>query len=383
MRAEKVNAPGVLFIVQHLLGMGHLVRASRIARALSEAGFAVTVASGGMPVSGFPGTGVDLLQLPPLRSEPDFARLLDADGNPADRSCWARRQEMLLQAVEQLRPEILITEAFPFGRRMLRPELLPVLTHARGRVGLIVCSLRDILQRNRKPDRDEETIDLVECWYDRVLVHGDPGFAALEDSFPLARQISARVSYTGLVTGPTPEGAAEPFDVLVSAGGGAVGSAVIESALAARPLCRLATGRWCVISGPNVPPHLVPALRRAAAEGVQVHRFREDLPGLLAACRVSVSQAGYNTVADLLQARCRAVLVPYAADGETEQAERAGRLSARGLAQVVDCERLDAVSLAAALDRALDAAPAPRAAIPDLGGARRSAAQLRTLMCGR
>ncbi len=52
----------------------------------------------------------------------------------------------------------------------------------------------------------------------------------------------------------------------------------------------------------------------------------------MAQADVSVSQAGYNTVADMLVARCRAVLIPYAQDGETEQSDRAGLLEARGAA---------------------------------------------------
>ena len=42
----------ILFYVQHLLGIGHLVRSFRVARALADAGFDVTIASGGAPVPG-------------------------------------------------------------------------------------------------------------------------------------------------------------------------------------------------------------------------------------------------------------------------------------------------------------------------------------------
>ena len=49
----------VLFYVQHLLGIGHVARASRVAGALAEDGFAVTVVTGGTAVPGFPGPGVD------------------------------------------------------------------------------------------------------------------------------------------------------------------------------------------------------------------------------------------------------------------------------------------------------------------------------------
>ena len=38
-----MTGPRVFFYVQHLLGIGHLARASRIAAALAEDGFDVTV----------------------------------------------------------------------------------------------------------------------------------------------------------------------------------------------------------------------------------------------------------------------------------------------------------------------------------------------------
>jgi predicted glycosyltransferase len=58
--------PRVLFYVQHLLGIGHLARASRIANALADDDFEVTVVTGGMPVSGFPGPRVRHVALPPI-----------------------------------------------------------------------------------------------------------------------------------------------------------------------------------------------------------------------------------------------------------------------------------------------------------------------------
>ena len=46
--------PRVFFYVQHLLGIGHLARASRVADALVADGFDVTIVTGGTPVAGFP-----------------------------------------------------------------------------------------------------------------------------------------------------------------------------------------------------------------------------------------------------------------------------------------------------------------------------------------
>jgi len=50
-----------------------------------------------------------------------------------------------------------------------------------------------------------------------------------------------------------------------------------------------------------------------------------------AALSCSVSQAGYNTILNILAARVPAVVVPFASERETEQAAlRAERLAARG-----------------------------------------------------
>ena len=47
---------------------------------------------------------------------------------------------------------------------------------------------------------------------------------------------------------------------------------------------------------------------------------------LLAGAGVSISQAGYNTLMEVVQARARAVAVPFAGGNETEQTLRARRL---------------------------------------------------------
>ncbi len=57
MAEALMTAKSIFFYVQHLLGIGHIARASRIANALARDGFDVTVVTGGLPVPGFPGEG--------------------------------------------------------------------------------------------------------------------------------------------------------------------------------------------------------------------------------------------------------------------------------------------------------------------------------------
>ena len=82
----------VFFYVQHLLGIGHLARASRIAAALADDGFDVTVVTGGAPIAGFPGPGVNSVTLPPVTSgDEGFSGLVDLQGNPIDDDFKKRR----------------------------------------------------------------------------------------------------------------------------------------------------------------------------------------------------------------------------------------------------------------------------------------------------
>lgn len=374
----------VFVYVQHLLGIGHLKRVALLCRGLAAERLEVDMISGGMPVLGLDTGGARVIQLPSLKSGAGgFHDLVGGDDRPVDDAWKARRRDHLLTLFHRRRYDALIVEAFPFGRRQMRFELLPLLAAAKEATPrpLTICSVRDIVQAKRDPARIAETAELIETSFDHVLVHGDPQFVRFEESFPEARRFAAKLHYTGIVAGAGVlrggRGRAGRGEVLVSAGGGAVGEKLLATAMDARPLTSLPDARWRLLAGPNLDAGALAGLAARAPAGVVVERHRRDFPALLAACAVSVSQAGYNTVADILRAGTRAVIVPYAADGETEQSLRARRLAERGLARVVTEDRLSPETLAAAIDAAAEAPPAD-AARPDLDGVKTTA----RLVCG-
>lgn len=375
--------PRVFFYVQHLLGIGHLARASRVADALVADGFDVTIVTGGTPVAGFPGPKIHHVALPTIASgDAGFSGLVDDQGKAIDDAFKQRRRDLLLDAYKSCKPDIVITEAFPFGRRQVRFELIPLLdaVHATLPRPRVVCSLRDILQERAKPGRDQESVDLVEKYYDQVLVHGDPAFVRLEETFAPADRISDKIVYSGLVAAPPPAVVTDRFDVVVSAGGGAVGIDLVRAASDAAGQLPTSVS-WCLITGPNLPQADFDSVVNSAPPNVTVVRFRKDFPGLIANARLSISQAGYNTVCDVLRAGCRCLLVPFATGGETEQSQRALRLKKLGLAQVLTEEDLSADTMTAAVQKALEEPEPPRFSL-GLDGARGTAAILRKLFDG-
>lgn len=354
--------PSVFFYVQSLLGIGHLQRTLRIAEELAQDGVAVTLAAGGVPAALPRDPAIRFVQLAPVRALDARFELVDTDGRPIDDALRERRRAALLAAFAAAAPDAVVIEGFPFARRAFRFELEPLIAAVRAAKPRprLLSSVRDILVARDDPRRHRDTAECVRRDFDAVLVHGDPSFIPFDASFPAAPEIADRLFYTGYVSPrPAPAEAVEDRDeVIVTAGGGAAGDSLLRAALAARRSGCLAGLRWRLITGTNLPEADVAALRAAAPQGLVVERFHRNLVGLLQGCRVSVSQAGYNTVLDILAARAPAVLVPFAAGRETEQLVRAERLAALGAAELVREDELSPERLAAAIECAASRAPA-------------------------
>jgi predicted glycosyltransferase len=369
----------VLFYVQHLLGIGHLRRALRLVEALTKEGVRVTLVSGGDKLPELAGAVAErVVQLSPIRTrDAGFRDLVDGDGRPIDDALRAGRREALLDVFDIAQPDAVVIEAFPFGRRAFRFELEPLIAAARARrpPALVLCSLRDIVVAPEDVQRRRAIIGHVHDNFTAVLVHGDPSLIPLEASFPEASKLADRLVYTGYVGGSDePAGAGDDAgdgEVLVSAGGGAVGGALLATALAARQGGCLADACWRLLAGPNLPAVQFAALSAKLPESVVLERYRADFPKMLRRCRVSVSQAGYNTVLDILAARAAAVLVPFADLRETEQTLRAERLADRGVVEMVAPHTLSPERLAEAIERAVRRRPAQLAI--DTSGAGRTA----------
>jgi predicted glycosyltransferase len=278
-----------------------------------------------------------------------------------------------------------VVELFPFGRRRLADELVPLL-EAAGELAprpLVVSSVRDILVG--KGD-DQEAHDTITCvlanrYFDEILVHSDPGFARLEESFRPRIPLRVPVRHTGFVV---PERQYEPpaernGRVIVSAGGGLVGGPLLRAALEAAPLLPHDL-RLEVVAGPFLPEDEWDALRRAADRlpAVELRRFAPDLGARIRGAAASVSQCGYNTALDLLRAGVPALVVPFAEGREDEQSRRAERLERRGALRVLPADELEPAALAREILALLDFEP--RRIELDLSGAETSAAVLAELV---
>jgi len=372
-------ALSVLVYTQHLLGVGHVFRAKRVAEAIAARGHTTTLVLGGFEIPDLTVDDVSVHQLPPIRArDATYQTLVTRDDVPIDADFEARRRTRLLAIADEVMPDVVILEGFPLARRKFRFELVPLLeaSHARTPRPLVVVSARDVLQRPRREDRIAQSIETFKTFCDALLLHGEATYADASTSFPELAQLADQTHYTGIV-GPTIANdqcdlADETFDVIVSAGGGAVGYDLLRAAVHAKTTSNVSNARWLVLSGPGLPDAQFESLHQAAdANGITLERFRPNLRALMANAQLSIQQAGYNTIADLLAAQCRGVLVPFAAGGETEQTARAAALAEQGRAVVVEEASLTPETMSAAINAALRL-PEPDTR-PEMNGAARSA----------
>jgi predicted glycosyltransferase len=402
-----MNAPRHLMVlVQNLMGVGHQRRAGVLCEAAVAAGWRCTLVSGSMPMAHFSPVGYEFVQLAPARC-PDLAfdRLVDENGDEVDEQWRRKRSAQLAEVVESDLPDALVIETFPFGRKLLRFELIPLLEGLRARRPrpLIACSIRDIIEYRPKLKKYRVMADALCLYFDAALVHSDPRLIPLEATFPPFAQIESRVHYTGFVQADHIEstnvkstnverprsdwqaaqrGATDPGrqdgEVIVSAGGGAYGAHVLETAIAARPLSQLAKRRWRILVGENLPESTLLSLQADAEPGIIVERTRPDFRELLSCAAVSISQGGYNTIMDLLVTGVPAVVVAYHDETEREQLLRAQILSTRGLVTLLPNGELSPQALADAVGVAYEREPA-RADI-DIDGAQKSIHMLAALL---
>lgn len=352
--------PRILFYFLHLLGVGHVYRAKRLIEGFANQGLDVDVIYGGLPI-GETFSANSVFYLPPIQAEnAEYKNYLDENGDPLTDAYMQERKVKLLEHVASLSPDLVLFEAFPFGRRIVRNEIFALLENVKSRQypPLIVTSVRDILQPRAKPGRNEETRDIIQSQFDRVLVHSDPNVIKLDETYPLTSAIEDKISYTGFVVPPAKvANDVQSFDIIVSAGGGGFGFELMKRALAVSQLEAWKNFSWCLAVGPHVDVADRATLERSAGENVSIVTRLEGLAAHLAKSKLSISQCGYNTAMDVLAVNgvsdCRAVFVPYDTQGQLEQIKRAQLLERAGFAISVPQSSLTVEALSDAMESAL------------------------------
>ncbi|MEZ4861136.1 MAG: glycosyltransferase [Caldilineaceae bacterium] len=382
----------LLFYCQHVLGMGHLMRSKALVEGL-VGDFKVAFLNGGELIPGveFPDE-VEVINLPPLKSDAAFTGIQAVDGQSLAQTKRVRA-DLLLESYTRLQPDALVIELFPFGRKKFAFELMPLLARIRRDKSptKVVCSLRDIMVSRRDQWKHEaRACRLLNRYFDLLLVHADPTFQRLEESFGQVAAIETPLVYTGYVA--QQEEAEEPAAleplipvqhpmILASIGGGRVGSELLLSAVAASvQLAQSRPHQLIIFGGPYIPDAEFVQLRElVAGQGhIVLQRFTNHFLHYMAQADLSLSMAGYNTCMNLLTTGARSLLFPFTGGDNDEQSIRAQKLAQLGAVGVLESADLTPERLAIRMAQQLNAPP-PTTRL-DLDGVAKTAAALLELV---
>lgn len=321
-------------------GLGHLRRSVTVAGRLLEQcpGASVLIATGSPVATSFRlPRGIDILKLPSVTKD-ESGHYISREWSMGLSDLLAFRAQLLASAVDGFRPQVILVDHKPIG---LLGELELALERARELGTRCVLGLRDIVDHPDAMEDEWGRADVraaIEAAYDQVVVYGDRRVFDAAKEYRQLEAIHDKLLFTGYVVRPKQRPPFRPLallhpHVVVTVGGGEDGAERVRTYLDG---LELGEPKWSstIILGPLFGSDQGKEVKRRAAglSGVTVHRSHDDLPALLRDSSVVVAMAGYNTCAEILQARIPAVLLPRVTP-RREQLVRAERLSALGLAQ--------------------------------------------------
>ncbi|MEO0533411.1 MAG: glycosyltransferase [Cyanobacteria bacterium P01_A01_bin.123] len=382
----------LMFYCQHILGMGHLIRSMEIVRGLTD-DFEVCFINGGEIVQGFQiPPSVQMINLPAIKTDPEFRELQAVDDNLSIEAVQALRQRQLLATLKAFQPDVLMIELFPFGRRRFSFELIPLVENARAQNAKVVCSLRDIVVTKQDQTRHEAKIcRLMNQYFDQLLIHGDPSLHPLEDSFSRVNDLNCDVHYTGYVvqqpgnTRPTITDQIALSDerpmILTSVGGGRFGHELLDCVV---ETAQVLEGKLphCIrmFTGPFMPEEKFWELKYAAHDrsNLQIHRYTPNLLAYMQKADLSISMAGYNTTMNILTTGVPAMMLPFTGNDDKEQTMRVERLAQLGRVKRLHPEDLRPKRFAKTLIGQLQQPPAQLSI--DLDGVKQTAQLVKALV---
>ena len=386
----------LMFYCQHVLGMGHVVRSLEIVKALES--FDVTFINGGAALPDLPWpSSIKIVNLPAITSDGEFEALHISDPSQSLERLQTARRDTLLTTVTALTPDVLMLELFPFGRIRFANELLPLLAHIRleGMPTTVICSLRDILVgKSDQVRHDEWVASLINRYFDGLLVHADPQFQKLEETFSRTQDITCPITYTGFVaqtvTSKLPAelpGLPDPHSqtplIVVSIGGGRVGIELLESAIRAYQLLTTTFPcRMMIFSGPYLPEEHFSTLQTMIKghAHISLMRYSSDFLSYLQLADLSISMAGYNTCMNVVSTGTKALMLPFQGRGNQEQTIRAMKLEALGFVKLISKENLQPKYLCPLMHDLLNSKAHKRPSTLDTQGATNTEKALRTFL---
>ncbi len=321
----------ISYYCQHVLGIGHLHRSLEICRAIAGE-HEVTLILGG-PKAHIDTEGIKVLRLPGLQMDQNFQNMVPCEAGHQLEDVKQERKELLISHFIHYKPNVFITELYPFGRKAFRFELDPVLSGIQN--GSLpscqcYCSVRDILveKESGKEKFERRVVETLNKYFTGILVHSDPSVITLNTTFSKIADITTPICYTGFVSQAHSSPAinrirqklkltADTQLIVASIGGGNVGGQLLQAVLKASLLfssdLKFHLQLFC---GPYSDRSLYKKLLVQSSDIISVDIFSNHFPEWLDAADLSISMGGYNSCMNVLRAGVPALIYPFAQNRE-------------------------------------------------------------------
>lgn len=386
----------ILFYSHDGTGLGHLRITLGVASAYARRrpGDSLLLLTGSLHSGAFDiPANLDYVKLPAMPKREVYASLPPTEGYTGAHNSTIRFRAAVAQtAIAAYDPHLIVVDHAPHG---LFQELAPAFDamRRRGRRPYFALLMRDVTfgaEQTRQIWTNEAVYPLLDSWYDRILVYGQREIFDPVAAYAMSPQAAARTRFCGYLDPSPPLRSTKEIRqqlgadglplVVVSAGGGADGGALLRaflSGLCVRQGPPIAT---YVVTGPLLPENERAELTALGEDiaGLRMTSFDPDYAAAVRAADVVVSMGGYNSLVEAVSFGKRPVVVPRI-PGPEEQLLRAEGFAQRGLATLVRPEALSPLALWTAIEAELAAGSSPVNALA-FGGQERIAGELDALV---
>lgn len=378
-----MGLPRILIHCQYLYGLGHLVRALQLAKGLIN-DFDVYFLSGGETVQGiYIDSKIHFIQLDALYKEEDSNMLSSVNEDLTTDECLSNRKKVINELLQDVRPDIVLTEHFPFGFLFER-EVLNLILQAKSANHKVkfVSSVRDIIESKKGSESDNKTVDILNQHYDLLLVHGDDKIIPLENSFSLSNKVTIRQVTTGyIIDNSLNRNKKRKKTILVSVAGGRIGGELKDAVINAYRIIQ------------NEINHTLLVFNGAFGSNVEQKYINENIKYLkfdrsvfleeLSQSDVSISLGGYNTTIESLYTGNKILIYSREFLGQNfEQEIRISSLAGLGLITSLDPQDLEENKLASILLDTINLQSSPYDVNVNFEGVERSIQEIKELING-
>jgi len=325
-------------------GLGHLRRCRAIAHAIVEQfkGVSVLIISGSQIAGAFDFRArVDFVKIPSVIKL--YNGEYDSIGEYIDIDEILDMRKLIIQrTAEVFQPDIFIVDKEPLG---LRGELEPTLKMLQASKTTTVLGMRDVMDSPKllaKEWEEKQILPQINGYYDHVWVYGPDDFWNPLQGFDIPASLENKLTYTGFLDRDsagqhTADNHNLPAEyILVTAGGGGDGLALMEQILAAREFDPSLDFPILMVLGPFMKTDDRDRLRLRASNlaNITIVDFESRMEVLMQHATALVGMCGYNTFCEVMSFDKKALFVPRTTPRE-EQYIRAKRAMELGLCDMI------------------------------------------------